>query len=251
MTPEEYKFLYELEDHYWWFAGMRKITAALLDPVIGPGSLRTLDAGCGTGYMLSWLRRCGRNGEVVGVDVSRDALDFSRRRAEKSLIQASVTDLPLPNDTFDLVLCFDVLVLFSPDPAAKAFSELARVLKPGGVLFVRVAAFQSLYSSHDQATGTVHRYAREELARCLKAQRLTLLRTTYANALLFPAAVVWRLLRRASHGPRSDVRPLPRGMGWMNPLLEGMLSLEAVWLRRLPWRLPVGLSVIGVARKPL
>jgi SAM-dependent methyltransferase len=250
MNPEEYRAMYELEEGYWWFVGMRKILAALLDPLAGRGTLRILDAGCGTGYMLSWLRRYSKDGQVVGLDVSRNALKFGRQRGERSLIQASITNLPLPSNTFDLVLSFDVLVLFSPKRAAAAISELTRVLKPGGTLFVRLAAFQSLYSSHDRATGTVHRYTRKELVRCLEAQGLILVRATYANTLLFPVEVLWRLLHKSSHGTRSDVRPLPKGTRWMNPLFEMLLSLEAVWLRRPGTQLPAGLSVIAVARKP-
>src|SRR5579859_3088750 len=193
MNSDEYKFLYELEERHWWFVGMRKITAALLDPVVGSRPLRILDAGCGTGFMLSWLRRkYGQNEQVVGLDISRDALGFSRRRGEHSLVQASVANLPFPGNVFNLVVSFEVLDWFPPEMAATAFSELARVLKPGGVLFIRLPAFQSLYSGHDRAILTAHRYTRKELVQCLEAQGLTLVRTTYANTLLFPVAVFWR-----------------------------------------------------------
>jgi SAM-dependent methyltransferase len=251
MNREEYKFLYELEEHLWWFVGMRKITAAMLDPVVESRPLRILDAGCGTGYMLSWLRRYSRSGQVVGVDVSRDALDFSRRRSERLLIQASVAGLPLPSNTFDLVLSFEVLDWFAPDHAAMPFSELARVLKPGEILLVRLPAFQLLYSDHDRAIRTVHRYSREELVQCLGAQGLTLVRATYANTLLFPVAVVWRWLHRFSgRKTGSDVKPLPKLIRWLNPVFAGILGIEAAWLRRTRWRLPFGLSVIALARKP-
>jgi SAM-dependent methyltransferase len=250
MNPEEYGAMYELEEGYWWFVGMRKIVAALLDPLAGRGTVRILDAGCGTGYMLSWLRRYSKDRQVVGLDISLDALKFCRQRSESLLIQASTTDLPLPSNTFDFVFSFDVLVLLSGERAAAALSELTRVLKPGGILFVRLAAFQSLYSSHDRATGTVHRYTREELVRCLKAQDLILVRATYANTLLFPVEALWRYLHKSSRGTWSDVRPLPKGTRWMNPLLEMLLSLEAVWLRRPRTQFPAGLSVIAVARKP-
>lgn len=251
MNQDEYKSLYELEGHHWWFVGMRKIIAAILDRQSLSGPLRILDAGCGTGYMLSWLRTYSRGGQVVGVDISRDAMDFCRSRAEKLLIQASVAGLPLPDNTFDLVTSFEVLDWFAPEQAGAPFSELARVLKPGGILLIRLPAFQSLFSGHDRAIRTVHRYTRKELVRRLEGQGLTLVRTTYANTLLLPVAVVWRWLHKTSHGQRSDVRPLPKGLGWMNPLIEMVFSLEAVWLRHLPWRLPVGLSVIAVARRPL
>lgn len=250
MTPEEYRFLYELEEHHWWFVGMRRITAALLDSFVVPGPLRILDAGCGTGFMLSWLRKYCGNRHVVGLDISSDALHFSRQRGEKLLVRDSVADLPFPADTFDLIISLDVVDEFSMEGAAAAYGELARVLKRGGFLFVRLPAFQCLYSAHDTAIHTVHRYRAGELAQCLVAQGLILERVTYANTILFPVAAIWRLLHRARQGqPRSDVRPLPRSLRWMNPLLVQLLALEAAWLRHFPWRLPFGLSVIAIARK--
>ena len=46
MHTEDYQYLYDLEEHFWWFEGMREITANLLDPVCPPGPKRAvLDAG--------------------------------------------------------------------------------------------------------------------------------------------------------------------------------------------------------------
>lgn len=251
MTPEENKFLYELEEHHWWFKGMRRIVAALLDRHFKPVPLRILDAGCGTGFMMSWFRRRGGNAKIHGLDFSSDALSYCRERGERLLVRASVADVPIRSNTFDLVITLDVLDGFSPQDATRPFAELARVLKKGGMVLVRVPAFQFLYSQHDRAVSAVHRYTAHELGRCLAKEGLVLERVTYANALLFPLAVLWRWLRRSPTGiPRSDVKPLPIGLRWLNPLLAGMLGIEAWWLKYLPWRLPVGLSVIALARKP-
>lgn len=57
MQAEDYKYMYELEDHFWWFAGMRTIAGALLDQYCSANcNRRILDAGCGTGSNLLWLR---------------------------------------------------------------------------------------------------------------------------------------------------------------------------------------------------
>jgi SAM-dependent methyltransferase len=250
MNLEEYRFLFELEEHHWWFVGMRKIVAALLDPFIMPGPARILDAGCGAGFMLLWLKRYCHDGDVVGLDISSEALQFARQRGQKSLVRDSVTDLAFPAETFDLIVSLDVLDECSLEGTASAFSELARVLKTGGILLVRLPAFQCLYSAHDRAIHTMHRYRADELARCLVSQGLILERLTYANTFLFLVAAIWRWLCRArTEQPRSDVRPLPRSLRWMNPLLIQLLALEAAWLRHSRWKLPFGLSVIAVARK--
>lgn len=49
---------------------------------------------------------------------------------------------------------------------------------------------------------------------------------------------------------QSDVRALPKYIRWLNPIFAGFLGHEVAWLRFLSWRLPVGLSVIALVRKP-
>jgi len=251
MTPDENKFLYELEERYWWFAGMRKIVAAMLDRAMPAGPLRILDAGCGTGLMLSWLRRYSAGGPTFGLDYSSEALGFSAQRGERGLVEGSIADLPFPNACFDLVTTFDVLDSFEVADVSKPFGELARVLKPGGVILLRVPAFQYLYGRHDRAVYTKHRYRTSELQERLAAQGLVVERATYANTILFPVAALWRMLTRSVGGdPQSDVRPLPRAIRWLNPVLAALLGIEAAWLRHTRWRLPFGLSAIALARKP-
>jgi ubiquinone/menaquinone biosynthesis C-methylase UbiE len=251
MTPEEYRYLYELEEHHWWFQGMRRITAALLDGHWPAGALRILDAGCGTGLMLSWLRTCRPGSSSYGVDISSDALHYCSLRGEKLLAQSSIAALPFPAECFDLVSSFEVLDSFAEREVREPFAELARVVKQGGLLLVRVPAFQFLYSQHDRAVYTQHRFRAAEVRARLEEQGLKVERLTYANFFLFPVVVVWRWLTRSSRpDPNSDVRPLPRLLRWLNPVLAGLFSIEAAWLRHLPFRLPFGVSVLALASKP-
>lgn len=250
MSPEEFRALYELEEGHWWFVGMRKITAALLRSLLPPAGLQIVDVGCGTGLMLTWLREnCGAE-RVFGADINPVALRFCSRRGHRLLVRASVTDLPFRSETFDLATSSEVLDWLPVEKVQDAVSELCRALKPAGLLLVRVPAFQWLYSEHDMAIRTVHRYTAPELRQALAAQGFVVERLTYANTFLFPLAIAWRWLHRWPRGePQSEVRPLPKGLRWLNPLFTGLLALEAAWLRNFSWRLPFGLSVIAVARK--
>ena len=93
MKKEDYVFLYELEEDLWWFAGMREITAALLDQVFKPMPHRKiLDAGCGTGGMISWLERYAGKGKIFGIDTVKDALVFCREQ-----INVTGSSILLPN----------------------------------------------------------------------------------------------------------------------------------------------------------
>jgi SAM-dependent methyltransferase len=75
---------------------------------------------------------------VVGCDISASGLEDARRRvADNSTIEfmeASVLDLPFPDESFDF--CWSAGVLHHTADPDKGLAELTRVLKPGGKLFV-------------------------------------------------------------------------------------------------------------------
>lgn len=255
MQPEDYDYLYDLEDHFWWFAGMRTIAGALLDQYCGANcDRRILDAGCGTGSNLLWLQRYAGEGKIFGIDISFQGLQRSRQRAPERLVQASATDLPFDDSSFDLVTSFDVLVqLPTPGSDVDAIREMYRVLRPGGLGFVRAAAFEWLRSGHDKALATHKRYRLSELSSRLERNGFVVLRTTYANSLLLPTAAFRRLVLKrvglADSG--SDVKPLPPWLKPLNTIMRLVLQVEAAWLRTMPLNLPAGVSAICVVRKPM
>jgi SAM-dependent methyltransferase len=107
---------------YWW-------AAQLAD------GRRALDAGCGLGYGARILQAAGAL-SVDGVDVSDATVEAARMEAGEAvqLAVADVAALPFADDTFDLVVCFEVIEHI--DERERALDELARVLAPGGVLAI-------------------------------------------------------------------------------------------------------------------
>jgi arsenite methyltransferase len=116
--------------------------AGVADPFslgpIGPGET-VLDLGCGAGTdLLIAAQMVGPSGRVIGVDMtpamlhraraSADAMDLANVELHESLIER----LPLPDASVDVVISNGVIDLV-PDKDA-VFSELDRVLRPGGRL---------------------------------------------------------------------------------------------------------------------
>jgi ubiquinone/menaquinone biosynthesis C-methylase UbiE len=249
MQPQDYAYLYELEENFWWFVGMREITNTLLAPLLPlERDRRVLDAGCGTGGMMSWLTRYSKNGEVMGVDLSPNALEFSHRD-HRDLSRGSVTHLPFADASFDLVTSFDVLQHVPDHDDARAISEIHRVLRPGGIAFLRVSAYQWMRSAHDDALSVSQRYSLNELTGLMQRAGFQIRRATYANTLLLPVAIFKRLvLSRLGFGHgESEVKPWSTGFQWMNGLLTVPLRIEARTLNKLD--LPFGLSAIAIGEK--
>jgi SAM-dependent methyltransferase len=243
VNVEEYERMYAAEERQWWYAGMRAISFALLGAVELPdgGRARLLDAGCGTGNIVRHLSRVGR---AVGVDVSTEALRFARTRAV-SVARAELSSLPFADATFDCVTSFDVIYHRWVRDDASALAEMTRVLRPGGVLLLRVPALKMLWGAHDEAVHSRHRYTRAEVRRLLAAQGLQVLRATYANTVLFPVVAARRALDRITGRRGSDVAFLPA------PLERAFLFALRLEARLVRWTsLPVGASVFALARKP-
>jgi demethylmenaquinone methyltransferase/2-methoxy-6-polyprenyl-1,4-benzoquinol methylase len=96
-----------------------------------PGG-HVLDVATGTGLVAAELLR--RDFRVTGLDQSPDMLEVARERFgdRVDLVEASATEMPFPDDAFDH-LTVTYLLRYVDDPAA-TMRELARVVRPGGVV---------------------------------------------------------------------------------------------------------------------
>jgi SAM-dependent methyltransferase len=242
MEPIEYARMHEAEERQWWYAGMRAISFSLLGPAPRGARPRILDAGCGTGNNLTHL---AARGAACGVDLSTDAVRFCQSRGV-TVARASLLALPFHDGAFDLVTSYDVIYhRWIPDDGA-ALREMARVLRPGGLLLLRVPALKLLWGAHDEAVHSRHRYTVGEVRRLFEAHGLDVVRATYCNTLLFPLLLVRRTLDRLLGRHGSDVGFLPAPLEW---LFLRLLRLEARLVRFLP--LPIGASVMALGRKRL
>lgn len=101
---------------------------------------RVLDVGCGTGFVTRLAARAAApDGEVIGVDPSPPVLDYARRvtkAANCSYRTGVAQELDLPDESFDLVLTSLAIHHIPEHLRATAFTEMHRVLRPGGRLMV-------------------------------------------------------------------------------------------------------------------
>jgi ubiquinone/menaquinone biosynthesis C-methylase UbiE len=86
-----------------------------------------LEVGCGTGLLLRHLAAFARSAR--GVDLSPGMLERARARG-LSVVEASATELPFPDASFDVVCAFKVLAHVRD--VRRALTEMARVVRPGG-----------------------------------------------------------------------------------------------------------------------
>jgi ubiquinone/menaquinone biosynthesis C-methylase UbiE len=100
----------------------------------GIKSGKMLDVGCGTGYVMNIARKMGF--DVAGIDPSEGMLEKAKIQFNftKELFQTTADTLPFPDNHFDFILASGSLA-YVPKIAETA-KEMARVLKPGGIIRV-------------------------------------------------------------------------------------------------------------------
>lgn len=243
MESTAYEELCALEDRYWWHIAKQELILSLIESVLKEHFSVVLEVGCGTGGLLQQLVR--RNRVVLGLDISYQVLSrCANRGLRPSLVQGHAERLPFKDGTFDLVIASEVLEHAADD--ADIVQECNRVLKTAGVLIITVPALPYLWSAHDVIYGHRRRYGRQQIERLLDDFGYTILKISYSNSLILPAAIAVKLLKRCipSMARRSDFYRVPV---WFNKLLIKLYRIETKIICK--GRLPIGVSLVAIASK--
>jgi SAM-dependent methyltransferase len=239
--PDRLARIAAAERTHFWFDGRRRLVAQLLDRHGPSAGATVLDLGCGSGSSVELLLERGYR--AIGLDARPEGLAALRaRRPDAWLVRAEAERLPFRDASRDAVLALDVLE--HVDDAA-ALREIARVLRPGGLLVASVPAHAWLWSFRDEDAGHRRRYSRRGLQGALEAAGLGVVELRAYQFFLLPLVAAGRLAGRGSRRVR-DAEDLPRPA--VNRALAAVNRLEVRLGRRVRW--PAGSSLLAVALRP-
>ena len=115
----------------------RRTSAEVLRELLPLQGATVIDVGCGDGWLVRSLTRQGAH--VTGIEVSPKHLAHAQAIkpvGDEHYMQGVAEDLPIPTRSTDIVIFFNSLHHVDQTGLLKALRESARVLKPGGILFV-------------------------------------------------------------------------------------------------------------------
>lgn len=244
--PAWYAELADLEDGNFWFVARNRLLLQLISSFL-PDQGKYLEIGCGTGYVLSAIRRHKPDWRIAATEVEKEGLVFAQDRVDRSVefCQMDACDIPYRNE-FDMAGAFDVIEHINDEESA--LRELYQALKPGGFLVLSVPQHMFLWSKFDEIGCHFRRYEVGELEKKLEVLGFEIQRSTSFNALLLPLMILSRALNRHKDQDDVDVLDELRISPFLNKILSVVMLAEN-YLINIGIDLPLGGSRMIVARK--
>ena len=177
----EYQRMYETERKLWWYQilhgkvlGQIRKHFRAMDP-----DLKILDAACGTGGLMSFLKENGYS-NLRGFDYSQHAIDFSNERG-LNVVFGDLRNVEAfePGETFDIITCNDALYFLSDDEIVRALAAFKNRLNRNGLIIINIHAFEAFSGTHDLAVGSSRRFKLEQFQAFGKAAGLRIGYNTY------------------------------------------------------------------------
>jgi len=231
----------KVEGSHWWFVGRRKLLKSVLSFVKVSQYRTALEVGCGTGANLRVLESVGFLG--IGLDQSLYALHLLKKKLNFPLLTGDLNHLPMKSKSLGLIIAMDVFEHLEDDE--NGISECYRVLNHGGILFLTVPAFRSLWGIQDDVTGHKRRYTMKEIKKKLRQEGFNIVRSSFFNFFLFfPILLARRVINILNVHIESENKI---NHPFINNIFKRIFSLEPYLLKYISF--PFGVSIFCVARK--
>lgn len=177
----EYQRMYDVERKLWWYKILHQKVLTQIDKHFGiqNKSIKLLDAGCGTGGLLSFLKEQGFT-NTSGFDYSSHAVDFSLERdldvGHGDLRQAG--DFR-PQEKYDVICCNDALYFLTDKEIINTLAIFRKRLKPNGIILINIHAFEAFSGTHDLAVGSSRRFVLSDFLKYTSQAGLSIHFSTY------------------------------------------------------------------------
>lgn len=241
---DDFAWLHQIEDTNFWFKARNKILCWLLKKYINSDKrVKVLEIGCGTGGVLKMMSKFA-NFELFGAELSLDYLKFIKDRLPAvKVLQLDATNLPF-TDQFDVICAFDVIEHIEND--VLALRNIHKSLKKDGLVYITVPQHKWLWSSADDKAYHKRRYSKKELMDKVKRESFEIVFCSSFVFTLLPFMAFSRFFKKKDKPEQGNTEfNLP-------PLINKMFYLLMMFdllLIRIGFRLPVGGSLVIVARK--
>lgn len=244
MKDSNYEKMFKIESTHWWFKVLHELVLFFAKEHSSQSAV-ILDAGCGTGQLLSNLQSLAI---VEGFDFSEKALSLCEQRNLKNIQKVDLNTWDPPKNKYDLIVSLDVVSDKGVIDDEIVLKKFHMALKSTGILILNLPAFSFLRRSHDEAVSIRKRYTRSDiLALCTKTS-FRPHRITYRLSFAFPIFILLRFYQRMinrNKEPSSDLFSMP---SFLNFVLLLTSRIENFFIKS-GATIPLGTSIFTILRK--
>ena len=211
--------LAKLEEGNFWFESRNRLLIWTLSRYF-PYTETFLEIGCGTGFVLSGIRREFQGTKLFGSDIFSEGFAYAKDRVpEATFYQMDARNIPFENE-FDVIGAFDVIEHIEEDEVV--LSQIFRAVKSKGGLILTVPQHQWLWSKNDESACHKRRYSKKGLMKKVEKAGFRVLRLTSFVSFLLPLMAASRLRWQLSGGEQKDSGSELR----QSPLLKSLLKTK-------------------------
>lgn len=240
-SREEYQRMFDVEQRLWWYQILHeKVLFQVKKHFKNNKQIKILDAACGTGGLLSFLRAHGYP-FIMGFDYSEHAIEFSlERNLNVRFGDLKKVDAFRPTETYDVICCNDALYFLTDTEIIDALQSLREKLSPDGLIIINIHAFEVFSGLHDVAVGSVRRFVRADFLGYAQSAGLQVTYTTYWPFFLsVPIWMVRKWQRYQMRSGRVDTAAMQSDITYpgdfINRIFKTITDMEQVFLPTAPF----------------
>lgn len=243
-NPDYFEELARIEPHNFWFQSRNAmIVWALKRFFSDAGSF--FEIGCGTGFVLSEIKKAFPHMLLQGCDAHGAALDYAKKRLPGvNFYKMDARNMPFENE-FDIVGVFDVLEHIERDELV--LSAMYKAARKGGGIILTVPQHAFLWSRTDEEARHIRRYKKVDLKNKVRKAGFELRDTISFMSLSLPIMAFSRLIIQKAAKNRGIMHELKIN-NFANTSLRALLCVERI-LNKIGVRFPFGGSLLLVAQK--
>ena len=238
---QEYQSMYEVERQLWWYQILHeRVLYQIKKQFKTNKEITILDAACGTGGLLSFLKENGYQ-KLTGFDYSKHAIEFSKeRKLDVSFGDLKNVDAFRHNETYDVICCNDALYFLSDQEIISALESFKKRLKSDGLILINIHAHEAFSGTHDVAVGSSRRFVLNDFVRYAGEANLKVKYTTYWPFFLsLPIWLVRKWQRYQMRSGKINTAELHSDVSYpgnfVNSILKTVTTMEGVFLPTAPF----------------
>jgi SAM-dependent methyltransferase len=238
--------LAEKEAGNFWFRSRNRLLVWALQRYF-PEAENFMEIGCGTGFVLSGIRRALPELALCGSEIFTEGLTFAAERLPGiELFQMDARRIPF-REEFDVIGAFDVLEHIEEDETV--LLQMFQATNPGGGIILTVPQHHFLWSVVDDYSFHKRRYTRKELVKKLRRAGFKIVRVTSFVSLILPFMMLSRLKSQRSKDDFDPLAELEIGHH-LNLALEKIMGVERSLIEG-GVSFPAGGSLLAIAMRDL